>query len=146
MLVLRHMTAIRTRETKNWVSFQIWAPKFCRSRWVDWCMVLHAGTSWSSHTNRRPLLSIRVWKRCAALSSVCCPFMFSVVSHCLHHVDFLRIVQSWISTNGRHWRANGRSGGLHQRDADEGTLWAEEIRYMPCEWGTQWTRFFFFFF
>lgn len=70
-----------------------------------------------------------------------CPFMFSVVSHCLHHVDFLRIVQSWISTNGRHWHAKGRSGGLHQRDADEGTLWAEEIRYVPCEWwGTQWTR------
>lgn len=65
-----------------------------------------------------------------------CLLMFYIMLHCLHHVDFLRIVQSWISTNGRHWHIKKRSGDLHQHDADgddEGTLWRSDIEYVYCE-------------
>lgn len=62
--------------------------------------------------------------------------MFYIMLHCLHHVDFLRIVQSWISTNGRRSHMKKRSRDLHQHDADdaddgdddddEGTLWRQD--------------------
>lgn len=63
------------------------------------------------------------------LSCCVCVLMFYIMLHCLHHVDFLRIVRSWISTNGLHWHMKKRSGDLHQHDADddEGTLWRKDI-------------------
>lgn len=68
-----------------------------------------------------------------------CLLMFCIMLHCLHHVDFLRIVLSWISTNGRHWHMKKRSGDLHQLDADdEGTLcWNG---YWRCIHVPRWTQ------
>lgn len=95
-------------------------------------MLLHVSMLWSSHMNCYSLFCILVWKKCAVLLCVYCPLMFYVMLHCLHHVDFLRIVQSWISTNGRHSHMKERSGDLRQHDADagdEGTLWPEDIDF-----------------
>lgn len=94
---------------------------------------LRACIYWSSHIKCYPLFCLLVWKMCCPVVCVCvCLLMFYIMLHCLHHVDFLRIVQSWISTNGRHWHMKKRSGDLHQHDADddEGTLWRKkDIEY-----------------
>lgn len=45
-----------------------------------------------------------------------CVFFSSPIMHCLHHVDFLKIVQSWISTNGLQWNMKMWTGDIHQHD------------------------------
>lgn len=78
------------------------------------------------HIKCYPSFCLLMWKLCCPDMCVCL-LIFYIMSHCLHHVDFLRIVQSWISTNGRHWHMTKRSGDLHQHDADdEGTLWRKD--------------------
>lgn len=75
-----------------------------------------------------PIVFVFLCEKYAVLLRVCL-LIFYIMLHCLHHVDFLRIVRSWISTNGRQWNMKVRSGDLHQLDADgdEGTLWRKDI-------------------
>lgn len=55
-----------------------------------------------SHKVQLIVMSVSVRKKKMLLCCCVCLLMFYVMLHCLHHVDFLRIVQSWISTNGPH--------------------------------------------
>lgn len=116
-------------------------------RYIRSCLQLHACVRWSSHIKCYPLFCLLLWKNVLSwYTYVClcvcvCLLMFCIMLHCLHHVDFLRIVQSWISTNGRHWHMKKRSGDLHQHDAaaaddddDEGTIWWNKLNVQRWTW------------